>query len=213
MMQVTLSVSGLSRVFNRRRIFSGLDLRLGSDDSLAVRGRNGSGKSTLLKILAGVLSPSGGTVALSVGSDDVPAGLRYRYTGFVAPYLQLYDEFTAMENLRFFRSVRGLAGDDRFLLDLLGRFGLQKRENDPLRTFSSGMKQRVKYAFALLHDPPVLLLDEPTSNLDASGINEVFRLIEERKPGRIVVIATNNREESTLCNRTLDLDSRSPDAS
>ena len=205
MNRLTLKVSGLKRAFNRRTVFAGLDLEMNQRDSLTVTGRNGSGKSTLLKILAGVLSPSRGTIDLSLDTVPVSADLWYRYIGFVAPYLQLYDEFSALENLEFFRRVRGLK-EDLPLIPLLERFGIEDRRDDPLRTFSSGMKQRVKYAFALLHRPPVLLLDEPTSNLDAAGIQTVYRIIEEQKEQGIVIVATNNSEEIGRCERLLDLD-------
>jgi len=206
MARVTLKVSGLKRVFSRRTVFSGIDFEIGENDSMAVTGRNGSGKSTLLKILAGVLSPSRGSIDLSLDAKPVSNDLRYRYVGFVAPYLQLYDEFTAIENLEFFRRVRGLQ-KNLPVVPLLERFGIADRKDDPLRTFSSGMKQRVKYAFALLHQPPVLLLDEPTSNLDAAGIDVVYRIIEEQQQRGIVIVATNNAEETGRCARVLDLDS------
>ncbi len=204
--QVALSASGLERSFNRRIVFSGLEFDLRSTDTLAITGRNGSGKTTLLKILAGVLSPSKGRSDLSIDGSDVTAGMRYRYVGFVAPYLQLYEEFSAIENLRFIQRVRRLPPIEEVLVDRLVRLGLEDRLHDPIRTYSSGMKQRVKYAFALLHDPPVLLLDEPTSNLDAAGIESVLRIVEERKKEGIVVIATNREDEAALCGRVLDLD-------
>jgi heme exporter protein A len=206
MERISLKVSGLKRVFNRRTVFSGVEFELAGRDSLAVTGRNGSGKSTLLKIVAGILAPSRGSIDLSLDSTPVSADWRYRYIGFVAPYLQLYDEFSAIENLEFFRKVRGLPAD-RPLADLLTRFGLEDRKDDPLRTYSSGMKQRVKYAFALLHDPPLLLLDEPTSNLDSAGIEIVYRIIEEQKRRGIVIIATNNSEDFPHCERLFNLDS------
>jgi heme exporter protein A len=211
MEQIRLKVSGLKRVFNRRTVFSGIGFEIGETDSLAVTGRNGSGKSTLLKIVAGILSPTRGSIELSLDSAAVSADWRYRYIGFVAPYLQLYDEFSAIENLEFFKKARGLR-ETRPPGELLGWLGLEDRKNDPLRTYSSGMKQRVKYAFALLHDPPLLLLDEPTSNLDAAGIEIVYRIIEEQKKRGIVIVATNNQEDFPHCARLLNLDSLKPDS-
>ena len=206
MEHIRLKVSGLKRVFNRRTVFSGVEFEMEERDSLAVTGRNGSGKSTLLKIIAGVLAPTRGSIDFSLDSEAITSDWRYRYIGFVAPYLQLYDEFSAVENLDFFQKARGLR-NGRPHGELLERFGLGERKNDPLRTYSSGMKQRVKYAFALLHDPPVLLLDEPTSNLDSAGIEIVYGIIEEQKKGGIVIVATNNAEDFPHCDRLLNLDS------
>jgi heme exporter protein A len=210
MAHVSLKVSGLRKVFNRRTVFSGIDFQISGKDSLTVTGRNGSGKSTLLKIIAGVLSPTRGNVDLLLDQKPMSVDQRYCYIGFVAPYLQLYDEFSAVENLEFFSRVRGLPVGRSSLAELLARLGLQDRKEDPLRTFSSGMKQRVKYAFALLHDPPVLLLDEPTANLDAAGMETVYRVIEEQKQKGIVIVATNNADEIHLCRGLVDLDAPRP---
>ena len=206
MLKISLEVSGLSKAFNRRSVFSDISLTMRESDSLTVTGRNGSGKSTLLKILSGLLSPSLGSVTFSVDQKPVSDALRHRYIGFVAPYLQLYDEFSALENLEFFRKVRGLDVTRSSVLELLERFHLADREREPLRTFSSGMKQRLKYAFALLHTPPVLLLDEPSSNLDAEGVDAVYQIVADQKQRGIVVIATNNAEELRRCDQVLDLD-------
>ena len=209
MEHIQLKVSALKRAFNRRTVFSGLEFEMGERDSLAVTGRNGSGKSTLLKVVAGLLAPTRGSIDLSLDSEVITSDWRYRYIGFVAPYLQLYDEFSAIENLEFFRKARGLTGG-RPPGELLERFGLEERRDDPLRTYSSGMKQRVKYAFALLHNPPLLLLDEPTSNLDSAGIGIVYGIIEEQKKRGIVIMATNNAEDFPHCARLLNLDSPGP---
>jgi len=213
MVKISLEVSGLEKVFNRRKVFSDISLTMRESDSLTITGRNGAGKSTLLKILSGLLSPSRGTIDFSVDQNPVSDGLRHRYIGFVAPYLQLYDEFSALENLDFFRKVRGLDVSRSSLLELLERFSLAERGAEPLRTFSSGMKQRVKYAFALLHRPPVLLLDEPSSNLDAEGIDAVYRIVDDQKQRGIVVIATSNAEELHRCDQVLDLDRIAPKSS
>lgn len=123
----------------------------------------------------------------------------HSYVGFVAPYLELYGEFTAVENLRLEARARGMKRKDQEWLDeILRLVGLFNRRNDELRSFSSGMKQRLKYAAALLHEPQVLVLDEPTANLDAAGIDMVFALIDKYRKDRIVVIATNDEQEAAL---------------
>jgi len=206
MSSVLLHVSGISKVFNRRTIFYDVSFSLQETNSLAVTGRNGSGKSTLLKIIAGVLSPTHSNISLSLSEKQIDSRFRFQHIGFVAPYLQLYDEFTAWENLTIVRKIRGVSVDDDYLLGLLRRMSLEERKGDLLRTFSSGMKQRLKYAFALLHQPPILLLDEPTTNLDESGHEAVYDIIEEQKRRGIVIIATNDPDEVKLCDQVLNLD-------
>ena len=204
----TLSVtaSGVKKVFNRRTIFSGIDFKIAGGQSLAITGKNGTGKSTLVKIIAGVLSPTAGTVAVRFSDHDVHASDLFSLVGFVAPYLQLYDEFTGWENLDLARRIRGLDLSDHRLDELLQRMRLTPRKDDRVRTYSSGMKQRLKYAFALLHAPPLLLLDEPTSNLDTDGITIVYEIIEEQKERGIVIVATNDEDDARRFSTVVNLE-------
>ena len=173
--------------------------------SIAVTGPNGSGKSTLVKIIAGVLSPSSGSVQLELGTTSIPRQQFFERLGLVSPYLQLYDEFTAWENLDFVRKIRGLNAGDDVLNEQLTMVKLFERRHDIVRTFSSGMKQRLKYAFALLHRPAVLLLDEPTTNLDEEGVATVNAIIEQQRSRGIVIVATNDPAEARQCDEILDL--------
>ena len=116
----------------------------------------------------------------------------------VSPDLTLYDELSAAENLRFFAQVRGLSATPEFVGSLLDRFGLGGRGGDLVRAYSSGMKQRLKYAFALMHDPPLLILDEPTANLDERGVALVHDTIAQARLRKCVVMATNEPEEVRL---------------
>jgi len=204
-MSVSITADGIEKKYNRRKIFSNINFALRENDSLAITGRNGSGKSTLLKIISGALSPTEGEISLTIENKNVAASDRFTLVGFVAPYLQLYDEFTALENLRLLRRIRGIRTSDETILALLRRVNLFDRRNDFVRTYSSGMKQRLKYAFALLHEPPVLLLDEPASNLDDEGIATVRQIIEEQKKKGILIIATNEQHDAELCQQTIDL--------
>jgi heme exporter protein A len=206
MASVTLRSDSLTKLFSRRVIFSGVSFEVSSSEVMAVTGRNGSGKSTLMKMIAGVLSPTKGTVALAIDGKTVSPEDRFRHIGFVAPYLNLYDEFTGTENLKFFRDVRSSTATDEELAGLLDLVNLSLRKNDDVRTYSSGMKQRLKYAFALLHKPPVLLLDEPRSNLDTEGIATVYSIIKRQKEHGIVIIATNDAEDLSHCSREVNLD-------
>ncbi|HUL43665.1 MAG TPA: ABC transporter ATP-binding protein [Bacteroidota bacterium] len=206
-MSIQLQAEGLAKTFNRRTIFSGISLSLREGESLAVTGRNGSGKSTLLKIISGVLSPSRGRCFLKIDDREVPAASSYTHLGFVSPYLQLYDEFSGIENLELFTRIRGHQVPRPFIEALLERVNLAQRSRDQVRTYSSGMKQRLKYAFALLHNPQLLLLDEPTSNLDSEGMATVYQIMEEQVTRGILIIATNDAEDLKRTDRVLDLNS------
>ena len=205
MQEIVFTVEGISKTFNRRKIFEDIHFSLHQSHSLAITGKNGSGKSTLVKILSNVLSPTRGNIDLTIDGKKVPAADRFNYLGFVAPYLQLYDEFTGLENLQLFRNIRGLNTSKESLEELLCSVNLLERRNDFVRTYSSGMKQRLKYAFALFHNPPILILDEPRSNLDAEGIATAYKIIEEQQQHGIVIIATNDDDDLAHCKHIIDL--------
>ncbi len=189
----------LKKVFNRRVVFRDLSFEVKSGEVLSITGPNGSGKSTASKIICGVLSPTSGEIEFSNGEEKVDREEIYKRVGLVSPYLELYGEFTALENLLIESKARNLAkeAEERAneVLELVGLYG---RRNDELRGFSSGMKQRLKYAAALIHDPDVLVLDEPTANLDTAGTDMVFAVIERYRREKIVVLATNDSDEAAL---------------
>ncbi len=190
-----LTAESITKTFNEHIIFKDISFTAVPGHCLAILGPNGSGKTTLMRILSKLLIPTSGTVTFTEGErilDD--AEIRYRI-GFLGPYLELYQDLTAVENLSFFAKIRGLKDYQPAMTALLDRFGLKGRETDPVRAYSSGMKQRLKYVFALLHQPDVLFVDEPRSNLDAEGIACVYDLFAEYKKGRLLILATNDRED------------------
>lgn len=200
-----LEVTRVRKVFNRRVIFSDVSFRVESGSVFAIAGRNGSGKSTLLKLLAGILPPSKGSMRLFIDGKEISPERHFSHLGFVAPYFQLYEEFTAGENLRFCKSVRGLRASTGEMNALLSKVKLADRENDIVSTFSSGMKQRLKYACALLPKPEVLLLDEPSANLDGEGKRIVMDILREQRARGIALIATNEPEEVLWSDASVDL--------
>jgi len=204
-----LRVAGeeISKVFNRRTIFSRVSFSVAASETLLISGRNGSGKSTLVKILSHVLTPTSGKVTVE-GPGDSGELAAVNVIGLVSPYLQMFEEFSARENLELAMRIRGLDFDAPATDALLDRVALYPRRNDPVRTFSSGMKQRVKYAFALLHSPPVLILDEPMANLDADGVEIVRRIMNEQRERGILIIATNDLDDVEHIDRRVDLNAR-----
>ena len=198
---------GLRKEYDRRSVFRDVSFSVSSGETLLVTGRNGSGKSTLVKIICGVLTPGGGTLTITPSPEGAGRDRRALF-GLVSPYLQMFEEFTAVENLALAMGIRGLAFDPGAADALLERVALFPRRHDPVRTYSSGMKQRIKYAFALLHSPEVLVLDEPMSNLDIEGVDVVRGIMAEHRRRGILVVATNDMTDIDTFERRVDLNER-----
>ncbi|HEY6194393.1 MAG TPA: ABC transporter ATP-binding protein [Candidatus Eisenbacteria bacterium] len=196
----------LSHRFGRRKTgIAGLEFAFEAPGAVAVTGANGSGKSTLLRILAGLLPPSEGRTTVSVDGSELTPRMRRTVLGLATPELAFYEEFTATENLVFAGATRGLASPPRAAAEALDEVGLGPRAGDRVAAFSSGMKQRLRIAFALLHRPPLLMLDEPGSHLDDAG-REVVRAVVARQAARgLVLLATNDAQEVKLATARLEL--------
>jgi heme exporter protein A len=203
---LTLSGKGLGKSFNGRAVFHDVSFSVEEHQTLLITGHNGSGKSTLMKIICQVLTPSAGHV--EVGRADSAGDGGRDLFGFVSPYLQMFEEFSAMENLAVAMGIRGRQWNKGEAAALLERVGLDPDRDEPVRTYSSGMKQRVKYAFALLHHPPVLLLDEPAANLDAEGVSAVRSIMAAQRKVGILVVATNDPGDVDTHDVMVDLDAR-----
>ena len=206
MNSISITADKVSKVFSRSSILKDISFSLSSPVSLSITGKNGAGKSTLSKIIAGLLSPTNGTITYSVNEKKIGIEEFKHHIGFVSPHLNLYDEFTALENLQFLSRIRAaFQHDNERIKKLLTLVGLWNRRDDIVGTFSSGMKQRLKYAFALLHNPAVLILDEPTSNLDEEGIAVIKQIIFEQKKKNVLIVATNNKEEANWCTQQIQV--------
>lgn len=201
----SLTVQNIRKQFNRRIIFDNVSFEVIRGEVFGITGRNGSGKSTLLKIIAGVLAPTKGTVTLMRDDNRIPSEVTYRSVGYHAPYLQLFEEFSAVENIQFFARIRDIKLDRADIESLLRKVGLPTDRKDAIRGYSSGMKQRMKLIFAILHSPEFLFLDEPTTNLDADGISIVYSIVEEHRNRGCVVIATNDQSDIEQCDRSFNL--------
>jgi heme exporter protein A len=202
----TIQVDRLSKTFGLRRVLRDISFSAATGEVVGITGRNGSGKTTLLKILANTAEASHGTIQWKLGPTSLDNATLPVHLGYVAPYLQLYNEFSAWELLNLLQQLRGLPFDPARATDLLQRFGLEARRNDLVSTYSSGMQQRMKYISALLHSPAFLLLDEPMSNLDADGIASVRSVLLESQPHCVTLIATNDQEDLTMCTSTISVE-------
>lgn len=206
MEMISLQVNNLTKYFGQRKVFKDLSFIVEDNSCLVVIGKNGSGKTTLLKILAGLYSPNEGEIKYNLGGKTIKKDQTKKFLSLVAPDLNLYDELTALENLKFLSKIQSLNFGEDDLLKKIYDAGLKGRENDLVGSFSSGMKQKLKYVFALLNQPKFLLLDEPSSNLDEDGIAYLERTISEQKQKGILVLATNNKEETKYGEKILSLD-------
>ncbi len=201
---MNITLQNIGRRFNREWIFRGVDYTFGNKESYAILGSNGSGKSTLLQVLNGSLAPSAGVLAYSYEGNAVEAESAFTYLSLAAPYLELIEEFSLNEIIDFhfkFKSYKtGL--NRQSVVDLLS---LPGSPNKLIKYFSSGMKQRLKLALAFCSDTPMLMLDEPTSNLDSQGIDWYLDLIEQYSANRLTIICSNQEHEYSFCKHKLSI--------
>lgn len=186
-MPASVRFADVRRRFGALRVLDGASGEAGAGELLSVRGPNGCGKSTLLRILAGLLRADRGEVGMAEDGRELDLASRRRRVGYLAPDLSFYEPLSAFENLALVAKLRGL--DPEAGEGLRERFGLPR--DRPFHAFSSGMRQRLRWCFALLHDPRILLLDEPFQNLDEEGEATARGLLEERlAAGAAAVVAS-----------------------
>ncbi len=206
MSNYTVEALELNKTFGRRLIFKDLSFKLETDGVFGIAGANGSGKSTLVKIIAGIISPSKGKIIHKENDKEILSEKLHNYIGFVSPYLVLYEEFSAWENMNYFARIRGVDFNKEKIEHLFNEFLLFDRKDDFVKTYSSGMKQRLKFIFALMHSPKLIILDEPTSNLDDKGKEVVYKIIADESTTGIVIIASNEKTDLTQCREVIQLE-------
>lgn len=205
----TFKCKDLSKYFSHRLIFENLNFSLASGSSVGITGRNGSGKSTVIKVISGIIMPSKGECEFTHDSVQIKKENFYRHIGLMSPYLNLYDELSGFENLEFFmnlKSEKSSSEKEERINFLLESVGLFKRKKDLYKNYSSGMKQRLKLAFALLNEPELLLLDEPCSNLDKEGIEIVYKFANEQREKGMLIIATNEESDLQFCDSLINIE-------
>ena len=196
--------------FGKRKIFDGLSLKFDCGKIFGVTGKNGAGKSTLLKLAGKIIQPDSGTITFTNEKNNYAL----RITNFalpsvaaVSPEMKLYDGLTARENLKFFARLRGKILSDEKISELGRRTGLDMKTFGDERTenFSTGMRQRLKFAILLAVDADIWLLDEPTANLDDTGRENFFAEIQAAKSEKIILLATNDAAEAEICDEIIRL--------
>jgi len=205
-----LEVNGLTKSYGKLMAVSGVSFRVDHGETIGLLGPNGAGKTTTVSIIAGLMSPDSGEVLIEgkpVKNDTDPVK---RNIGLVPQDMALYDQLTALDNLTFFAALYSISGAkaQQAIDDALKLVELSDRAGDKVGTFSGGMKRRLNLAAALLHDPQILLLDEPTVGVDPQSRNAIFENLEAlKKRGKTLVYTTHYMEEAErLCDRIVIID-------
>jgi heme ABC exporter ATP-binding subunit CcmA len=190
---MTLAIRQVSKSFGQHRVLDALDLAVQPGELLCLLGRNGAGKTTLLKILAGLIRPEAGSIWIEGKEVDYAESHARHAIGLVMHQPFLYEHLTGMENLRFYARLYQAPDDNAALDAAMAQVGMQRFGGKPVRAYSRGMKQRLTIARALLHNPRILLLDEPYTGLDLQG-SLVFNqlMLEQKQQGHIVIMTTHD---------------------
>ncbi|MEP6712176.1 MAG: ABC transporter ATP-binding protein [Ferruginibacter sp.] len=204
-----VGVRNLGKRYNREWIFRHFNYEFMPGKSYAITGPNGSGKSTLLQVIAGAILHSEGTIEITNASTEnngertiIPNENIYQQLSFAAPYLELVEEMTAVELLNFHSKFKALTKPVEFIL---AEVSLQAAATKQIRYFSSGMKQRLKLAQAFFSNTNILLLDEPTTNLDADGISLYHKLIKNYTQDKLVFVSSNDKQEYDFCEEIVSI--------
>lgn len=199
-----ISLEHIGKRFQRHWIVKDVNYSFTSPGAYALLGPNGSGKSTLLRVISGMQSPSKGKLVFEQNSTGIPADKIFQHVSFCAPSQEIVEEFTLQEFLEFhftFKKIHpGLTVNE-----IIQITGLDAARNKPISDYSSGMKQRVKLAQAIFTDTPVLLLDEPCTNLDDEGVLQYRDWIERFTKNRLVIVASNDVREYFFCTQRLQV--------
>lgn len=201
---MTITIEQAAKRYQARWILRNVNLRLQAGGCYAFTGPNGSGKTTLLQLIAGFIAPTSGKIIYERNGGTVSPETWYRLLSFAAPYLSLIDEFTVMEQMAWQARLKPLQRQltPQQGLDLCG---LTPLAHQRLGSLSSGQRQRLMLALALLADTPVLLLDEPGSNLDREAVAWFQNMLQTLGTGRLVVVASNQEEDIAMCSTRINV--------
>lgn len=201
-MKIQLTDAG--KRYNRDWIFRHLNFNFEAGTNYAVTGSNGSGKSTLLQALSGAISFNEGSCKWEINGKAIKPENIYQYISICAPYLEVVEEMTLPEFFNFHTNFKPFAKNVS-INDIIEETGLHLAHNKKISEFSSGMKQRVKLAQCILSDTPLVLLDEPCTNLDQQGIALYHHLIQKYCKGRLVIVSSNDKEEYSFCQKIINI--------
>ncbi len=200
-----IQLEAASKRFQYEWIFKNLNLTLTEGDSLAVTGGNGSGKSTLLKCISGAIPLTSGKVDYSQAGSMLDESNWFRHLSIAAPYMELPEEFSLEEAIKFHFKFKQTHPKVE-LSEIVKILYLDQHQSKQVGQFSSGMKQRLKLGLALFSDSPLVLLDEPTSNLDQKGIGWYQEMIQQFSAKRIILVCSNEPREFDFCQQKIRLE-------
>ena len=194
-----IEVRKLLKTFGHRAVLRGVNLTINEGDFVALLGANGAGKTTLMHIIANLSKPTAGDIFINGYRLADAAGQLRRFMGLVSHKTLLYNDLTANQNLRFYARMYDIVNPAERIEEVLTQVGLWERRNDPVRTYSRGMQQRLAIARSILHNPPILLLDEPDTGLDqhaASMLGDLLSAVGISQ--RTILMTTHNLERGLL---------------
>lgn len=198
-----IKLNNIGKRYNYEWIFRKVNYEFTSDNNYVILGGNGSGKSTLLQVITGNLMQSEGELNYTFSDSKIENEKIFKHLSFAAPYLDLFEEFTLVESIEFQAKFKPFYKelDTKKIIELTQ---LENAKDKQIKVYSSGMKQRVRLALAILSDTPLLLLDEPTSNLDKKAIDWYQNLINNYSKNRLIFVCSNQQEyEYPFCNKQL----------
>ncbi len=201
-MAFKISLENFGKKFNYEWIFRGFSYEFVSGEAYAITGANGSGKSTFLQCLAGFFPQSEGKIIYSQNDKIILGDDFYSFLSFAAPYQELIEEFTLLEMVDFHKKFKEISQTST---EIIKKLRLENSENKFIKNFSSGMKQRLKLGLALYSKTPVLLLDEPTTNLDIENINWYKDEIRQNLADRLVIVCSNDANEYDFCKKIIKI--------
>ncbi len=195
-----ISLIGAGKRFNKDWIFQSLNIEFEQGQHYALIGNNGSGKSTLLQVIAGFTNLSKGQIEWANADSQTI----YDQISIAAPYLELVEELTTIEHFEFHAKFKSII-NTLSVQEMIQMIGLENSTDKQIRYFSSGMKQRLKLALAIFSNAPILLLDEPCSNLDKEGYALYKKLIQQYAMHKLIIVGSNDPEEYAFCTQQINL--------
>lgn len=199
-----IQLENVAKKFNKEWVFKHVNLQFSEKDVVAITGPNGSGKSTLLQVISGSLLHTEGVIHYTHNGKNIDSDHVYEFLSMVAPALSLPEDFTLQEFIKFHFKFKQLK-DGYEVSDLPSIFRLEKAKNKFIKNFSTGMKQRLKLGVAFYADTPVLLLDEPATNLDVSGFDWYLEEIEKVVKEKMIFVCSNRKDEYEFCDKFIHI--------
>lgn len=203
---ITINLTNAGKKFGKDWIFRKVNLDIVAGQKIAILGLNGSGKSTLLQALTGYLSLNEGELTYSINEQKIESENQYNYISLASPYLELIEDFTLQEQIEHVANYKAFLNNS-ITENIIELSGLAAHKNKYIKLFSSGMKQRLKLTLAILADTPILFLDEPTTNLDATVIDWYKNMIAQYAMHKTIVVCSNSiKDEYSFCEKVITME-------